>query len=488
MSFIKKYSILLIPVGIALVGVVFIVLTMMTSKSLAKDMQSKSVGPGNTIASLLSKAVPEGQAKVEEAFQNDQSRDAAGVALLGKQCSMRELISYRIFPKPLDTSQQLFDEYGEKYKAGVEGLLSSMKALDAPGINEIQKEIGTAASNMGVPSRSVSNYSDYGRGDYGRMPAVRSAPVRFTRNNSEDYQKSQKAMLEAVCGRRAEEILVYANLNAFNWYDYWDNFAYAGADKAIEDCWYSQIGYWVYEDVVSTIKAINSGSENVYSSPAKRLIGVGFSKAVEIAAPSRGLGGGRGAYDRGGYNDGGSGYGGSGDAADYIFNKTGGVLGVEPWTARVCDDDIDVIHFSVGVLVSSSGVMPFMKELCSVKEHSHRAGYAENGAVANYSHNQITILKSEVSSIDRKEAEHEYYRYGDEAVVRLDLICEYIFNRAGYDSIKPKSIKEALGQSEESTEAGTAGGVRGGARVAPAGGARPVVRPTKESTRESMMD
>ena len=483
MSYIKKYSILLIPVGIALVGVVFIVLTMMTSKSLAKDMQAKSVGPGRTITSLLSKPVPDGQAKVEEAFQNDQSRDAEGVASLGKQCSMRELISYRIFPKPSDTSQQLFDEYGEKYNAGVKGLLSSMNALDAPGINEITKEIGTAVSNVRTPSRSVSNYSDYGRGDSGRMPASRRAPVRSTRNRSQDNQNSQKAMLEAVCGRRAEEILVYANPNAFKWYDYWDNFAYDGADKAIEDCWYSQIGYWVYEDVVSTIKAINSGSENVHSSRVKRLIGVGFSKAVEIEAPRRGsigIGGGRGDYGggRGGYSDGGSGYGGSGDAADYIFNKSGGILGVEPWTARICDDDMDVIHFSVGVLVSSSGVMPFMKELCGNKEHAHRADFAENGAVANYSHNQITILKSEVLSIDRKEAEHEYYRYGDEAVVRLDLICEYIFNRAGYDTIKPDSIKEALGQSEESEGAGAAGGVGGGARSMPAGGGR-MVRPTR---------
>lgn len=482
MSFIKKYSILLIPVGIALVGVVFIVLTMLTSKSLAKEIQTNSVGPAQKISSLLSKPVPEGQAKVEEVFQNDQARDAKGVASLGKQCSMRELISYRIFPKPSDTSQQLFDEYGEKYKAGVKGLLSSMNALDAPGINEIQKEIGTATSNMRTPSRSVSNYSDYGR-----MPGGRRAPVRSSRNRFQDNQNSQKAMLEAVCGRRAEEILVYANPNAFNWYDYWDSFAYDGAAKAIEDCWYSQIGYWVYEDVVSTITAINSGSENVHSSPVKRLIGVGFSKAVEIEAPRRGsigIGGGygdyggRGAYGggRGGYGDGGGGYGGSGDAADYIFNKSGGILGVEPWTARICDDDIDVIHFSVGVLVSSSGVMPFMKELCGIKEHAHRADFAENGAVANYSHNQITILKSEVLSIDRKEADHEYYRYGDEAVVRLDLICEYIFNRAGYDTIKPDSIKEALGQNEESE--GAAGAVGGGAGSAPVGG-RPVMRPTR---------
>ena len=37
---------------------------------------------------------------------------------------------------------------------------------------------------------------------------------------------------------------------------------------------------------------------------------------------------------------------------------------------------------------------------------------------------------------------HRLYRYGDDAVVRLDLICEYIFNKNGYEKIKPESVKK----------------------------------------------
>jgi hypothetical protein len=68
-------------------------------------------------------------------------------------------------------------------------------------------------------------------------------------------------------------------------------------------------------------------------------------------------------------------------------------------------------------------------------------------------HNQITVLKSDVSPVNRIKASSEGYYYGNDAVVRLDLVCEYIFNCAGYSAIKPQSIKKLLGQLEEDKKA-----------------------------------
>jgi hypothetical protein len=42
--------------------------------------------------------------------------------------------------------------------------------------------------------------------------------------------------------------------------------------------------------------------------------------------------------------------------------------------------------------------------------------------------------------------------------MRLDLTCEYQFNRKGYDSIKPDSVKKRLGQFEETPENTSPGG------------------------------
>ena len=155
MSFIKKYSILLIPVGIALVAVVFIVLTMMTSKSLAKDIQTGSVGPAGQISSLLSKPVPVAQAKVEEEYQTEHETDAKGVALLGRQSSMRSLMRDDIFPEPTDTSQQLFDDYRKTFKDGIDGLLKSMNAVDAPDENDIKNEVGVVPTRAAPRARTM---------------------------------------------------------------------------------------------------------------------------------------------------------------------------------------------------------------------------------------------------------------------------------------------------------------------------------------------
>ena len=55
-------------------------------------------------------------------------------------------------------------------------------------------------------------------------------------------------------------------------------------------------------------------------------------------------------------------------------------------------------------------------------------------------------MQSDLKVIDKTDSAHKLYRYGKGAVVRLDLVCEYQFNRRGYDAIKPKVIKERLGQ------------------------------------------
>jgi len=111
--------------------------------------------------------------------------------------------------------------------------------------------------------------------------------------------------------------------------------------------------------------------------------------------------------------------------------------------------------------------MSFIKELCTEKSHTYKEGYSASGPERVFKHNQITVLQSTIESVDRTAPEHEFYRYGDSAVVQLSLICEYIFNRSGYDRIKPEPVKELLGQSAAKKDAS---GVTGG--VSASGGTR----------------
>jgi hypothetical protein len=54
-------------------------------------------------------------------------------------------------------------------------------------------------------------------------------------------------------------------------------------------------------------------------------------------------------------------------------------------------------------------------------------------------------LESNIKPIDQKDEIHNLYRYGDDdAVVELDLACEYIFDKKGYDEIKPEQVKKSF--------------------------------------------
>ena len=98
-----------------------------------------------------------------------------------------------------------------------------------------------------------------------------------------------------------------------------------------------------------------------------------------------------------------------------------------------------------------------MKELCSAKEHQFR-GYPDPNEpvktfqpIQTFKHNQITIIESKMGSINPNDLTHRYYRYGDENVVSLDLICEYIFNVKGYDMLVPEPVLKTLaGEDEDS--------------------------------------
>jgi len=144
------------------------------------------------------------------------------------------------------------------------------------------------------------------------------------------------------------------------------------------------------------------------------------------------------------------------DTPRYVTSKTDGIL-TTPWTGRVGEGDLDVIHFSFAVIVSNKAVQPFMKELCSQKTHTFK-GWSGQEPPQQFVHNQITILKSSIEPVVHTTGMGtgaDLYRYGDDAVVQLNLVCEYVFNKAGFiipGTNPPKSVKPTLG-SEKSSDA-----------------------------------
>ncbi|AQT68607.1 hypothetical protein STSP2_01775 [Anaerohalosphaera lusitana] len=407
-NFIKKYRSFIIPACILVVALILFVPLSMVRGSLAEKLE-ESARMGSKVSQLINSAPSELQAQVEQAYQDQHAAEVKKVDTIATQSTKRDLVSARlrnyILPEPAEPNPRLFDKFAAAYLDELRSLLDSMNALDAPSESEIDAEL----AKMSPGSYSRRNYGGRSR-------------------NSRNADDSQEAIIDALCEERAASISVYAGPEAFRWYDYWDNFEFDGINNALDDCWYSEISNWVYRDIVDTIKTVNAGSNSVQQSDVKRLIGVSFSSYADYPKKRETKF--------------------SNDWPDYVVDYTPGIFGVTPWTARKCDDNIDVIQFSTAVLINSKAVPDFLNALCSEKDHTF-SGFRGDQEEQTFEHNQITVLEYAQGAIDPDAEVHDNYRYGDSPVVRLDLVCEYIFYKKGYDEIKPKSIKDYLKKATE---------------------------------------
>jgi len=410
LSFFRDYSSLVVPVIILLVAVIVIVLTpLLIGSKLEAKLRKESVAVGKKVLSLSQKPIARNQWEVEKRYQDSYAKDANQISLLALRTTQRELLSYKIFPAPKSTSVFIFNEFGQKLRERLAALISGVNARDCPTPAELQRNL-SASSSMA-----------------GRLTQRRSSSTQY-----------DITILEVLCREKAESARFYANPSNFGIYEFWGRqsveadarrlrtqirrYTYTGIEDSVKACWYSQLAYWIIEDIINTINELDKRSNSVFTSPVKRLLRVNF------------LPGGSGTS--------------SDDKPRYVLTTADAF--VTPLTARKCDDNIDVVHFNLSVVVSNKAVLEFMRELCSAKKHKFR-GFFGNEQERTFEHNQITILESRIWPVDRQDATHNMYRYGEDAVVQLNLVCEYIFNKAAYDGIKPDVIK-TLFQSEEESE------------------------------------
>jgi hypothetical protein len=416
----RKYTSLFPSIGLLLVAVILFIITLLVGRSVSKKMED-SIQTTSRLSSVASTVPSEAQAKVEEEYFQKYQQDVNTVESLAINTSRRELICYtpQIFPMPTDTSGQVYDVFGRQYRSAIEKLMERIRAKDAPSEAEIRNITGMGAATpgmgMGMPGMG--------------MPMPRGAGAAAG---------SQNPRVDAVCTKRSDEIPVYANPSIFSWYGFWEKFVFQSVDNALQSCWSSQVAYWIYEDVISTIESLNAGSTKVAASPVKRLLGVRFDGPVILTTTAMAGGTSTAQPDSPRYVKG-------ADSSSTVGLSSASTASASPFmtdslTGRVCNEQIDVIHFAASVIVDASLVSAFMKELCSVKTHT----YQDGGKTETARHNQITILQFSTEPVDRDDAVHAYYRYGKAGVVQLNLVCEYLFNRKGYDKFKPAVVVKTL--------------------------------------------
>lgn len=394
-EFFKSYKSLLLPGIIGLTAVLVFVPTRLMSHKLKSQIEEQSVSMWNSLNSLRD-TVSKEQWKTEQDYQERHQQDANSIAKLFKQTTERELLSYQIFPEPRDTSHMIFYSFSRDFKQSIDELVERANAGECPSKAQLS-EIGK-------------------RWDTGSY--------RRSRRSRDNRDKMGVSVKDRLCRGKAESISIYANPADLDVYHYWDEFNYSerGREKSIEDCWYTQLAYWIVEDVYDTAIAVNGSSQSVPDSPVKRILEITFGKGQ---GSHRGIGGARASFDR----------------PYYVLSAEEGLT--LSYSKRYTGEQIDVVHFKVSLVVTSSSILPVIQEFSSGKEHTFK-GWQGNEPEQTYKHNQITVLEYDISPVIRREGRHELYRYGQQAVVELELTCEYIFVKEAYEAVKPQTVKDAV--------------------------------------------
>ena len=91
--------------------------------------------------------------------------------------------------------------------------------------------------------------------------------------------ETDRKIVAKVCEDKAKAAKVYVNPVDVGGYAYWSDWKFEDWDKAIRDCWYWQMAYWILDDATAAVEQINKDSDSVLRSPVKRVIGVLFTQA-----------------------------------------------------------------------------------------------------------------------------------------------------------------------------------------------------------------
>jgi hypothetical protein len=395
LSFLRTYSMLLLPLGIVIAAAAIFTTALLMGKSFRAKAEKQSIPIVREIDSRLNNAISTGQVEVERQYQQQLEQDANKIEQMAMQSSQRELLDYGIFPEPKEVTSNLFTEFGRTFCTTIKESVKRLNGGDCPTEEEIRTSVSKAAA--GLRTAAIM------------MPGTTSNSERIT---------------EELCMQRTRISTVYINPSDIAGYSFWEDYEYAKPEEALRNCWSWQIGYWIIEDVLDTVGKINEGSQRILDSPVKRIVYIGFTSPDKMLAGGAGVGRGRWNVSQDKPKD---------------INKPEEML-AEPCTGRMSTAEIDVFQFSIAAVVETDQILPFMKELCSVKEHTFR-GYDGTGPAKTYKHNQITILQNNIKPINSEDALHSRYRYGSQPTAELELVCEYVFSKKGYEAVNPLTAK-----------------------------------------------
>ncbi len=446
LSVFKNNLSLLVSIIVAVVAILLLIPTHLLSSKVKAQVNTQSISLAKRVDQYKRNPVQAVEPEILEARRLAHATDANEIIALAEQTTMRELLSYDIFPEPdpnKGISGLTFVEFGRRYRSGIEGMIASVRGGICPTATEVENGLEDSAARtsrrpgmgFGMAGGAGDPYSmGTGRGRPGMLPGATGRRTEIDR-----------MIIDQMCEARAKSLSVYINPLEIAGFDHWADYKFdPNMVPAVKDAWYHQLAYWVIEDIVDTVEVMNS-DRDILSAPFKRIIRLSFTMGLKrpgsrgSTAVIRPIGGRKATQKKDDEES---------DRPLYVIEDRDGLT--ESLTARYSEQDgaIDVTHFNLAVVVATRDILPFMQQLCSSKEHKFKGYPHGSEPEQTFEHNQITILESKIGPVNQHSQDHLYYRYGDESVVELDMICEYIFNQKGYEPIKPPAIIDELAGAE----------------------------------------
>ena len=310
-AFLKNYSSLVVSGIIVLTAIIILLFVQFfLGNKLKANIEKNSVNLGRNAKRLVESAVSTDQATEEKKYQDAYGEDANNVVLLSTQCTQRELLSYKVFPEPETKSGLVFEEFGKNYYNGLDMLIKKYKG----GYPLTEEEI----------SEIVSRTKESASGRTGERATEATDTIR-----------------NELCRQRANSIGFYINPSDLGGYNFWMDFKFDDWQKALKECWRWQLGYWIMEDVLNTVGKVNLNSNNVFTSPVKRIMSVKF--VGESPGETNSV------------------------SAGPIYIVTAGDKPQDTFTGRYTNEELDVLRFNVVVLVDWKSMFAFMEELSSAR-------------------------------------------------------------------------------------------------------------------------
>jgi hypothetical protein len=243
-------------------------------------------------------------------------------------------------------------------------------------------------------------------------------------SNNQSNEKDVKAEFDRAAAALPNQLMqqaatghkIYVESDALDFDPTVQKAAVEGQPATPVDIWYAQMGLWIESDIAKAIAQTNQQSDNVLSSPVKRLVKITLPRA-----------------DRGFYIMAGQSQGtGSKNQPAQVQSVSPDtvVAGVSP-TGRVSNTLYDVVQFDLVVDVEANMVPVFLADL---------------------TRNQfIYVDQLNLESVDSVAMKAQGYLYGEKPVVRLTLKCEMLFLRGWTVPLMPPDIKQQLGVTPTQT-------------------------------------